>query len=126
LASTLWHPHIVGVHGRGESEGQLWVSMDFVDGLDAARLLAQRYPGRYAPAAIVLGLRRSRPPSQEHVSAIMAFDRMVSPADREPRDSPRMMDNCGYPRKTSPFSSDESLSWLTVGHRAGAVAAEKP
>jgi len=44
LASTLWHPHIVGVHDRGEEEGQLWISMDFVDGLDAARLLADRYP----------------------------------------------------------------------------------
>lgn len=44
LASTLWHPHIVGVHDRGEHEGQLWISMDFVDGLDAAELLADRYP----------------------------------------------------------------------------------
>jgi serine/threonine protein kinase, bacterial len=44
LASKLWHPHIVGVHDRGEEDGQLWISMDFVDGLDAARLLADRYP----------------------------------------------------------------------------------
>ena len=44
LASTLWHPHIVGVHDRGESEGHLWISMDFVDGQNAARLLADRYP----------------------------------------------------------------------------------
>jgi serine/threonine protein kinase len=40
----LWHPHIVGVHHRGEAEGQLWISMDYVDGLDASRLLSQRYP----------------------------------------------------------------------------------
>jgi len=44
LASSLWHPHIVGVHDRGEYEGQLWISMDFVDGTDAARLLRERYP----------------------------------------------------------------------------------
>ena len=44
LASTLWHPNIVGVHDRGEADGQLWISMDFVDGLDAAKLLAERYP----------------------------------------------------------------------------------
>jgi serine/threonine-protein kinase len=44
LASTLWHPHIVSVHDRGEYDDQLWISMDFVDGLDAARLLATRYP----------------------------------------------------------------------------------
>jgi serine/threonine protein kinase len=44
LASTLWHPHIVGVHDRGEADGQLWISMDFVDGLDASLLLRDRYP----------------------------------------------------------------------------------
>jgi serine/threonine protein kinase, bacterial len=44
LASTLWHLHIVGVHDRGEEDGQLWISMDFVDGLDAAQLMAERYP----------------------------------------------------------------------------------
>lgn len=44
LASKLWHPHIVGVHDRGEHEGQLWISMDFVDGLDAARLLGSQFP----------------------------------------------------------------------------------
>jgi serine/threonine-protein kinase len=44
LAAKLWHPHIVGVHDRGESEGQLWIAMDFVDGIDAQRLLADRYP----------------------------------------------------------------------------------
>ena len=43
LASKLWHPHIVSVHDRGEHYGQLWISMDFVDGLDAARLLADRF-----------------------------------------------------------------------------------
>jgi serine/threonine-protein kinase len=44
LASNLWHPHIVSVHDRGEYNGQLWISMDYVDGLDAARLVASRSP----------------------------------------------------------------------------------
>lgn len=44
LASTLWHPHIVGVHDRGEFEGQFWISMDFVDGTDAGCQLKNRYP----------------------------------------------------------------------------------
>ena len=43
LASTLWHPHIVGVHDRGEHDGQLWISMDFVDGEDAGSLIARKY-----------------------------------------------------------------------------------
>ncbi len=44
LAAKLWHPHIVSVHDRGEYNGQLWISMDYVDGLDAARLVASRFP----------------------------------------------------------------------------------
>jgi serine/threonine-protein kinase len=43
IAATLWHPHIVGVHDRGEFEGQLWISMDYVEGTDAACLLRDRY-----------------------------------------------------------------------------------
>jgi serine/threonine-protein kinase len=43
IAASLWHPHIVGVHDRGEFEGQLWISMDYVDGTDAADLL-RNYP----------------------------------------------------------------------------------
>jgi serine/threonine protein kinase len=35
LASKLWHPHIVNVHDPGEYNDQLWISMDYVDGLDA-------------------------------------------------------------------------------------------
>lgn len=44
LASTLWHPNIVGVHDRGEYQERLWISMDFVDGADAGKLMAERYP----------------------------------------------------------------------------------
>src|SRR6267378_1040415 len=44
IAATLWHPHIVGVHDRGDFAGQIWISMDYVDGTDAARLLRERYP----------------------------------------------------------------------------------
>jgi len=43
LAATLWHPHIVAVHDRGEFDGQLWIAMDYVEGTDAARLVKERY-----------------------------------------------------------------------------------
>jgi serine/threonine protein kinase, bacterial len=43
IAATLWHPHIVGVHDRGEFDGQIWISMDYVEGTDAAQLLRERY-----------------------------------------------------------------------------------
>lgn len=43
LAATLWHPHIVGVHDRGEFNGHLWISMDYVSGTDASRLVKERH-----------------------------------------------------------------------------------
>ncbi|WP_319434839.1 serine/threonine-protein kinase [Mycobacterium sp. RTGN5] len=43
-AAALWHPHIVGVHDCGEFDGQLWLSMDYVEGTDARALLRSRYP----------------------------------------------------------------------------------
>ncbi|HEY6649390.1 MAG TPA: serine/threonine-protein kinase, partial [Mycobacterium sp.] len=44
LAATLWHPHIVGGLDRGEFNGRLWISMDYVDGTDAGQLIRERYP----------------------------------------------------------------------------------
>ncbi|MGV0645654.1 serine/threonine-protein kinase, partial [Mycolicibacterium sp. XJ2546] len=44
LAAGLWHPNVVGLHDRGEYKSQLWISMDFVDGVDAGRFLVDRYP----------------------------------------------------------------------------------
>ncbi len=45
LAASLWHPHIVGVHDRGEFDGQLWISMDYVEGTDAKHLIEQNPSG---------------------------------------------------------------------------------
>ncbi len=44
IAASLSHPNIVGVHDRGEAGDQFWISIDFVRGTDAAKLLRDRYP----------------------------------------------------------------------------------
>jgi hypothetical protein len=44
LAASLYNEHIVGIHDRGEYDGQLWISMDYVEGTDAAKLLRSQYP----------------------------------------------------------------------------------
>lgn len=44
LTAKLWNPHIVGVHDRGDEQGRLWISMEFVDGEDAGQLLARKFP----------------------------------------------------------------------------------
>lgn len=53
LAAGLFHPNIVGVHDRGECDGRLWIAMDYVDGIDAARLIRDRYPRGMPVAAAV-------------------------------------------------------------------------
>jgi serine/threonine-protein kinase len=53
IAAALWHPHIVGVHDRGEFDGQIWISMDYVDGTDAGRMLRERYPNGMPKAEVV-------------------------------------------------------------------------
>ncbi|WP_082958927.1 serine/threonine-protein kinase [Mycobacterium sp. E3198] len=45
LAAGLSHPHIVRVHDRGEEDGHFWISMAYVPGTDAGRLLAENNPG---------------------------------------------------------------------------------
>jgi hypothetical protein len=52
LAGALWHPHIVGVHDRGEFEGQLWIAMDYVNGPDV-RALMDQYRGGMPPGEVV-------------------------------------------------------------------------
>jgi len=53
IAATLWHPHIVEVHDRGDVDGQLWIAMDYVEGTDAHRLLTERYPNGMPPDDVV-------------------------------------------------------------------------
>lgn len=80
LASTLWHPHIVGVHDRGDAEGRLWISMDFVDGLDAARLMDQDYPIGM-PAAVVVDVVEAIASALDYAHNQGLLHRDVKPAN---------------------------------------------
>ena len=53
MAAGLRHPNIVHIYDRGDFEGQLWIAMEFVDGTDGARLLADRFPNGLPPAELV-------------------------------------------------------------------------
>jgi serine/threonine-protein kinase len=53
LAAGLSHPHIVRVHDRGEADGHFWISMAYVSGTDAGRLLLENYPGGMPPDQVV-------------------------------------------------------------------------
>jgi beta-glucosidase-like glycosyl hydrolase len=53
VAATLDHPHIVGVHDYGEHLGQLWISMDYIDGADVGRLMRQGFSGGMSVRGVV-------------------------------------------------------------------------
>lgn len=59
LAATLTHPNIVTVYDRGEVDGQLWISSQYIEGTDAAQRLEENYPNGMPPemvADIVTGI----------------------------------------------------------------------
>ncbi len=80
LASELYHPHIVGVHDRGEDEGQLWISIDYVDGFDTARLLAKKY-GHGMPAHQVTKIVAAVASALDYAHDRGMFHRDVKPAN---------------------------------------------
>jgi serine/threonine protein kinase, bacterial len=80
IAATLWHPHIVGVHDRGETGGQIWISMDFVDGTDADELLRERYPTGM-PEAEVLDIVTSVGEALDYAHQQGLLHRDVKPAN---------------------------------------------
>jgi serine/threonine protein kinase, bacterial len=52
MVAGLSHPHIVSVHDRGESDGQLWIAMDYIEGTDAGKLLTETYPDGMPPKLV--------------------------------------------------------------------------
>jgi serine/threonine-protein kinase len=53
MVAALRHPNIVTVFDRGDCDAQLWIAMEFVDGIDAGRLLEGRHPNGIPAADVV-------------------------------------------------------------------------
>lgn len=80
LAAKLWHPHIVGIHDRGRYRGRLWISMDYVDGTDAGRLVHDRYP-RGMPLNEVLEIVKAVASALDYAHGRGLLHRDVKPAN---------------------------------------------
>jgi serine/threonine-protein kinase len=52
-AATLWHPSIAGLTDRGEFDDQLWIATEYIEGSDAAQLVAASHPEGMPPRLVV-------------------------------------------------------------------------
>lgn len=118
LAATLWHPHIVGVHDRGEFDGQLWISMDYVEGTDAGQLVRNRYPAGM-PVADVCAIVTAIAGALDYAHQRGLLHRDVKPANillAEPEDGERriLLADFGIARQLGDVSGLTATN-LTVG-----------
>jgi serine/threonine-protein kinase len=79
-AANLCHSHIVEVHAGGEFEGLLWVAMDYVEGHNAAQLMADRFPA-VSPAGEVLAIVTAVADALDHAHERGMLHRDVKPAN---------------------------------------------
>ncbi|WIM88936.1 serine/threonine-protein kinase [Candidatus Mycobacterium wuenschmannii] len=80
IATSLYHPHILGIEYRGESDGQLWVTMDYVNGTDADELVTGRYPNGM-PAGEVLAVVTAIADALDYAHGKGMLHRGVKPAN---------------------------------------------
>jgi serine/threonine-protein kinase len=80
LAASLFHPHIVGVHDRGEFDGHLWIAMDYIEGLDAGQLVKRQHPNG-APADMVAAIVTAVAGALDYAHQRRLLHRDVKPAN---------------------------------------------
>ncbi|MFI5498993.1 serine/threonine-protein kinase [Nocardia asteroides] len=128
LAARLEHPNIVTVYDRGVEDGRLWISMQFVDGVDAATLA---HP---VPAERALHVVEGTAAALDHAHRNGVLHRDVKPAnillagaDRvlltdfgiaRPRDDVHHLTQTGTFTATLAYASPEQLTGAHLDHRS--------
>lgn len=70
----------MGVHDRGDYHGQLWIAMEYIDGLDTAHLMEQRYPASM-PVEIVTAIVTAVASALDYAHRRGLLHRHVKPAN---------------------------------------------
>jgi serine/threonine protein kinase len=125
LAAALWHPHIVGVHDRGEFDGRLWISMDYVEGTDARHLVERRH-STGMPHAEVVEIVTAVAEALDFAHERRLLHRDVKPANilvTTPSDSARrrvLLTDFGIAREADDISgiTEEDMAIGTVAYAA--------
>jgi serine/threonine-protein kinase len=79
-AASLRHRHIVAVDERGEFQGRLYLAMEYVEGISAAQLIADRFP-TVAPAGEALAVVSAVAGALDHAHERRLLHRDVKPAN---------------------------------------------
>ncbi|MBO0866849.1 MAG: serine/threonine protein kinase, partial [Mycobacterium sp.] len=117
------HPHILETYDRGEFEGQLWISMDYVNGTNAAQLMRERFPAGM-PAGEALAIVSAVAGALDYAHQRGMLHRDVKPANiflTNPEDGQRiLLTDFGVARSLSEAGrrTATNLTAATVGYAA--------
>lgn len=122
IATTLHHPHIVDAHERGEFDALLWTAMDYIDGDNAATVVAQRYPAGM-PVGLAVGIVAAVAAALDYAHRRGMLHRGVKPTnillpDPDARQQRVLLGDFGIARNgVDDFAAPEQIKGLAVSER---------
>jgi serine/threonine-protein kinase len=127
IAANLRHPNVVEVHDRGEFDGRLWIAMNYVEGVNAAQLMTDRFPA-VSPVGEVLTVLTAAADALDEAHHRGLLHRDVKPANivltgREEGEHRVLLTDFGIARRLADpaavgYTAPEQLAGAEVDERA--------